>query len=146
MAGKNKSPFVADGEMVEGAKCEIYTRKESLKGLHRDPITSKMMTKYELTHNCSVEVTKALNLSNEEKQLRDQMNVHGEVGDKIKGHSISLFIDQKRPVRIEVKEGTTHTHGGHLISTTNRTIGYIKYVFKNQKLIPEFQKQIKDEN
>lgn len=123
--------FVRFGEMVEGAKCDIYTRKGVRKGMYNDPITQKPMLKYELSRNSSVEVTKALDLTPEQKDIREKLPVHSEVGDKIKGDSITLFIDQKIPVRMEVKEGTSARHGASLFSTSKRTIGVIKYTFDN---------------
>lgn len=126
------SEIVKAGAILEGAKCEIYTRKEVLKGLRKDPITSKAMLKYELSRNCSVEITKELELATqEERDLRISLHVYGKLGDKIKADSVSLYIDQKLPVKIEVKEGATHTHGGHFFSTKKRTIGVIKYQFPN---------------
>lgn len=117
--------------MVEGAKCEVYARKQVVKGMYKDPITQKPMLKYELSRNCSVEVSKALDFTEDERLLRDSMFVHYSVGDKIKGDSITLYLDQKRPVKFEVKEGLTSRHGGHLLSTDKRTIGVIKYTFDN---------------
>lgn len=89
------------------------------------------MLVYELDRNCSVEVTEALELSDEEKELRNKLGVHGEVGDKLKADAITLYVNEKRKLRIIVKEGQTATHGGHLISTRKRTVGVIKYPFQN---------------
>lgn len=117
--------------MVEGAKCEVYTRKEEFKGLRKDPITHKPMIVYELSRNCSVEVVEKLSLSTEEIEERAGMGIHTEPGDKLKADAITLYVAEKRKLKIEVKEGQTSTHGGHLISTKKRTIGEIKYPFQN---------------
>lgn len=123
--------YVNIGEKVEGAKCGIYTRREDFKGLRQDPITHKAMIVYELSLNCSVEVIKKLPLSDVEAKLREDMGVHTELSDKLKADSITLYVAEKRKLKIEVKEGQTSTHGGHLFSTKKRTIGEIKYPFQN---------------
>ena len=134
--------FINIGDMVEGEKCEIYTRKENFKGLREDPITHKRMMVYELDRNCSVEVTAKLLLTDEDLKRRMEMRVHGEVGDKLKADAITLYVDEKRKLKIEVKEGQTATHGGRLISTKKRTIGEIKYPFQN--IQSKFALQSKD--
>lgn len=123
--------FVNIGDMVEGSKCEIYTRKEEFKGLREDPITHKRMMVYELDRNCSVEVTAKLDLSDEDSKKRVEMGVHGDIGDKLKADAITLYVDEKKKLKVEVKEGQTGTHGGRLISTKKRTVGEIKYPFQN---------------
>lgn len=128
----NRTEIVTTGSILEGLKCEVYTRKEVLKGLQKDPITSKPMIKYELSRNCSVEIVQALVLTDDdEKKKRTEKSVYGNLGDKMKGDRISLYIDQRLPVKVIVREGITHTHGGHLISTKNRTVAVLKYQFPN---------------
>ena len=122
--------FIAEGEIVEGKKCDVYTRKSVWKGLQKDPITQKNMMLYELDRNCSDKVVQALQLADEEKIVRTEKNVHGNEGDKIQGDAISLYVDSKRKdLNLVVKEGLSSTHGGHLGTTKSRTIGKIKYSF-----------------
>ena len=124
--------YVEIGSIVEGQKCEAYTRKETFKGLRTDPIMHKPMIVYELNLNCSVEITEALVLSDTETNFRNNgIYVHGDVGDKLKAEAITLYVDSKRKLKIKVQEGMTSTHGGRLISTTTRTVGKIKYPFQN---------------
>ena len=123
--------YIKINDTVEGKKCEVYTRREDFKGLREDPITKKKMLVYELDRNCSVEVLESLELSLEDKAFREGLCIHGEVGDKLKADAITLYVDGKRQLKVEVKEGLTATHGGRLISTKNRTIGKIKYPFPN---------------
>lgn len=132
-----KREIVHEGAILEGAKCEIYTRKEVFKGLQKDPITSANMIKYELCRNCSVEITKELELTDEDDiKLRDRLSVFRSLGDKLKADSITVFVDQKLPLKVEVREGATATHGGRYMSTKKRTVANIKYQFENlpQKL------------
>lgn len=130
--GNNKREIVHSGAMLEGAKCEIYTRKEVFKGLHKDPITSVNMIKYELCRNCSVEITKEHILTDElEREKRENLGVFRSLGDKLKGDSITVFVEQKIPLTVTVVEGATATHGGRFMSTKKRTIANIKYQFDN---------------
>lgn len=118
------------GEMIEASKCDIYTRKILWKGLHKDPITKKNMTLYELDRNCSAEITEEIVLDEEEKKLREKLNVHLSLDDKIKGDAIQLYVESiRKDLKIEVKEGQTSTHGANLAHTNVRTIGSIKYPF-----------------
>ncbi len=135
--------FVKVGEKIEGAKTEIYCRKESFKGLHKDPLTLKPMIKYEMCRNSTAEITEELFLSEDELEIRRRLNVALQVGDKLNADAITVFVDQKRPLKCIVKEGLTHTHGGHLFSTSNRTIGIIKYTHPNlMHLLQTNKKQI----
>ena len=93
--------YIDTGDTVEGQKCEIYTRREDCKGLREDPITQKKMLVYELDRNSSVEVRESLILSEEEKILRDELNIHGEVGDKLKADAITVYVDVKRQLSVE---------------------------------------------
>lgn len=124
--------YIKEGEMVEGKKCSISARRMEFKkgGLRKDPITNKNMVLYELDRNCSVEVTENLKLTEEEKQIRIELGVHGEVGDKIQGDAIRLYADTKRDsLKPIVKEGQSGRHGASLVETNIRTIGKIKTPF-----------------
>ena len=127
------SKYVNLGDCVEGAKCSIYTRKYDHKGLREDPILQKPMSVYELSRNCSVEVTQVLPLAGEELEIRRQNNVHLEVGDKLKADSITLYVDELRKMKFTVSEGLTSRHGGQLCDTRKRTFGKIKYPIENLK-------------
>lgn len=123
--------FVNYNDTVEGGKCAVYARALDWKGLREDPITGDSMTVYELSRNCSVEVTDPLVLKEEEKKMREENGVHTDLGDKIKGEAITLFVDTLRKIKFEVVEGMTATHGGNVCSTNSRTVGIIKYPFPN---------------
>ena len=131
--------FINRGETIEGVQCEIYTRKEEWKGLRKNPITEQTMMVYELDRNCSAEITKELWLSEQDKKIRDNYEnrnnviIHRNIGDKIKGDAITIYVNSKRKLPVESKEGMTSTHGGRLISTSKHTIGIIKYPFDNYK-------------
>ena len=115
------SEYVKIGEMVEGARCNIYTRREEWKSLQKDPITHKPMVKYELSRNCSVEITEKHKLSTPED------------------------IELGEPV----VDASTARHEGRLFYTDKRTIGVIKYPFENlramtQRYLPEEYKKLTD--
>ena len=129
--------YVDIGEIVEGKKCDIVTRKHIWKGIAKDPITNCNMTLYELDRNCSVTVSEEVVLSSaEEKECRDSHNVHGKLGDEIRAYAIQLFVDVKRNcLKFRVSEGQSSTHGAELEHTSTRTIGRIKYpldIYKKQ--------------
>lgn len=127
------SEYVNLGDCVEGAKCSICTRKYDHKGLREDPILQKPMSVYELSRNCSVEVTQVLPLTAEELEIRRQNNVHLEEGDKLNADSITLYVDEFRKMKFTVREGISGRHGGQLCDTRKRTIGQIKYPLENIK-------------
>lgn len=119
------------GATIEGAKCEIYSRKENFKGLRQDPITKQPMVTYELSRNCSMEISRELPLSDDERNIPERAGVYLSLGEKIKGESITMYVEGKGKVSFDVKEGMTARHGGRLLSTSKRTIGVIKYPFDN---------------
>lgn len=124
--------YIKEGDIVEGQKSSVSSRKIEFKkgGLRKDPITNKNMVLYELDRNCSVEIVESLNLSEEEQKLRDEQNVHGNVGDKIQGDAIRLYVDSKRNcLKPIVKEGQSARHGASLVDINIRTIGKIKTPF-----------------
>lgn len=125
--------YIAEGEIVEGKKCRIMTRRYEFKRLSKDPITNEIMVTCNLDRNSEVEVLESLSLDCDEKTLRETLNVHGEVGDMLEARSILVFVEGLRPnvLSFEVKEGQTGRHGANLASTNRRTIGKIKYVLEN---------------
>lgn len=124
--------YIKEGELVEGQKCSISARRIEFKkgGLRKDPITSKNVVLYELDRNCSVSVDESLSLLEAEKVTRDDLNVHGKVGDRIQGDAIRLYVDAKKDcLKAVVKEGQSARHGASLVKTNIRTIGKIKTPF-----------------
>jgi hypothetical protein len=127
--------FIAEGEIVEGKKCRIKTRRFDSKRLSKDPITNKPMIACQLDWNCEVEVLEAVQLEDEDKAIRESLNVHGEVGDMIQAKSIIVYVEGIRPsiLSFEDKEGQSSRHGANLACTNKRTVGKIKYVLENLK-------------
>lgn len=127
--------FVNIGDAVEGSKIEIYTRKETWKGMRLDPMTKKVMMVCELERNCSAEITETVNLTDEQRDAHDKyansvgITLHRDLGDKLKAFAITVYTDAKKRLPVEVKEGQTSTHGGHLISSPKYTLAIIKYPF-----------------
>ncbi|MCR5192264.1 MAG: hypothetical protein K6D59_03070 [Bacteroidales bacterium] len=127
--------FVNIGDAVEGSKVEIYTRKETWKGMRLDPMTKKVMMVCELERNCSAEITETVNLTDEQRDAHDKyansvgITLHRDLGDKLKAFAITVYTDAKKRLPVEVKEGQTSTHGGHLISCPKYTLAIIKYPF-----------------
>ncbi len=128
----NSHTYTNFAEIVEGKKCHIVARKVMFKGMHRDPITNKPMVLYNLDYNCSVEMIQSLEMTDEEKSLRDALNVHYTVGDTLKAKAIHLYIDSKRnSLKFRVMEGESHRHGASVVDTNIRTIGKIQTPLKS---------------
>lgn len=135
--------YIKEGEIIEGKKAAVIARRAEWKGLKEEPITGKKMTLYELDRNSSVEITEALQLNEEEILIRKQMNVHGEVGDTIKGDAIRLRVDSKRnSLKFDTKEGVSGRHGANLASTNKRTVSKLKYSFENYKRLFNHSAQV----
>ncbi len=135
--------YIKEGEIIEGKKAAVIARRAEWKGLKEEPITGKKMTLYELDRNSSVEITEALQLNEEEILIRKQMNVHGEVGDTIKGDAIRLWVDSKRnSMKFDTKEGVSGRHGANLASTNKRTVSKLKYSFENYKRLFNHSAQV----
>ncbi|MBR4801416.1 MAG: hypothetical protein IK041_01245 [Bacteroidales bacterium] len=123
--------FYAPGDIIEGAKCDICTRKYDFKGLQKDPITNTPMVKYELSKNGSVEVTKEMTYSKEEREKRDSLNIHYKLADKIRAEAITVYINTLTKVDFKDTEGVSHTHGANIYSSKESVVGVIKYPFNN---------------
>ena len=135
--------YIKEGEIIEGKKAAVIARRAEWKGLKEEPITGKKMTLYELDRNSSVEITEALQLNEEEILIRKQMNVHGEVGDTIKGDAIRLWVDSKRnSLKFDTKEGVSGRHGANHASTNKRTVSKLKYSFENYKRLFNHSAQV----
>lgn len=135
--------YIKEGEIIEGKKADVIARRAEWKGLKEEPITGKKMTLYELDRNSSVEITESLQLNEEEILIRKQMNVHGEVGDTIKGDAIRLWVDSKRnSLKFDTKEGVSGRHGANLASTNKRTVSKLKYSFENYKRLFNHSAQV----
>ena len=135
--------YIKESEIIEGKKADVIARRAEWKGLKEEPITGKKMTLYELDRNSSVEITEALQLNEEEILIRKQMNVHGEVGDTIKGDAIKLWVDSKRnSLKFDTKEGVSGRHGANLASTNKRTVSKLKYSFENYKRLFNHSAQV----
>ena len=76
--------YIKEGEIIEGKKADVIARRAEWKGLKEEPITGKKMTLYELDRNSSVEITEALELNEEDKKIREDLNVHGNVVTRYK--------------------------------------------------------------
>lgn len=121
--------YIKEGEVIEGAKCAISARKILFKkgGLRKDPITNKNMVIYELDRNSEVKVTEMLEMTDEEKIIRDASKVHYNLEDTLRAEAIRLYVDSKRDsLRVIVKEGQSARHGANLANSNTRTIGRIK--------------------
>lgn len=126
------SEFYNVGECIEGAACNLFTRKHNVYScLQSHPLTGKPCVRIEMSRNASAEITQEVSLDPDSLRLRIENGVHLSLGDKLKADSISVHVSQFRPVRFIVKEGATHTHGGHFASTNKNTLCSIRYAFEH---------------
>lgn len=124
--------YIKEGETIEGQKCSVKARRVEFKkgGLRKDPVLDRNVVLYELDRNSSVEITESLDWSKNDRLLRETLHIHCEVGDRIQGKSIRLYVDSKRDVlKPIVKEGQSSRHGASLMETNIRTVGRIKTPF-----------------
>ena len=126
------SEFYNAGECIEGGACDLFTRKHNVYScLQSHPLTGKPCIRIEMSRNASAEITREADLGQEALLQRAERGVHLSIGDKLKADSISVHVSQLRPVRFIVKEGATHTHGGHFASTNKNTFCIIRYAFEH---------------
>lgn len=115
-----------EGESLEGAACLLYTRKHNnISTLVRHPLTERLCMKTEMCWNSSAEISKEL----DPNIKREKIGILVDAGDKLQADAISVWVDQKRPIKFKVEEGMTHRHGGHLAATQNTTFCKIKKPF-----------------
>lgn len=118
-----------ENDRIEGLHCELYCRKESVvSSLQRHPLSGKLCIRAELSRNATAEISKELDLSLEEKRRKlDDQGIYTDLGDRLIGDALTVYIEQKRPIRFTVSEGATHRHGARFASTVNPTLSEIKY-------------------
>lgn len=118
--------FYNIGDRIEGAHCELYARKEVAPGcLQAHPITGEPCMRIELCRAATAQISKVMPYTEEELKIRQDVNLN--LGDKLRGDAITVYVCQRRPVRFYTKEGATHTHGGNFASTKKTTLCEIKY-------------------
>ena len=118
------------GDAIDGAHCQIVTRKEEWKGLQKDPIYGKNMTKYEMSRNSRAIIEKKHDISEEEiKKHKEKRNICFEVGDMVKGDSITVYVEQLRPLKEPNIINDSGRHEARQFFTKKRTLGIIKYPF-----------------
>lgn len=120
-------------DRIEGEQCELYCRKAvSVSSLQKHPISGKPCIRAELSRNATSEISKELQLT--EDQKKEKLSVHGihtDLGDRLVGDAISVFVLQRKPLKFESDEGATHTHGGNITSTGKATLCEIKYAHEH---------------
>ena len=140
------------GDKLGGKHCELYCRKENVcSSLQENPFTGKPCIRIELSRNSTSEISKELDLSDEVLAgLIEEHKIHCTRGDRLCADAITVYVDQRRPIKFDKDEGATHTHGGRFASTSNNTFSEIKYMhehIRNGEIKRiQSQKQIKDKN
>lgn len=147
--------YYQQNDAIEGEKVELFARKVQSKAPMKDEHIGKIVIAYDLTRNSSAEITKAVTLTDEDKEICKKvcgekgLSLHCDVGDKLRGDSITVYIQGIKKLKQNVSEGHSHTHGGTTMTSDRRTFGIISYPFKNFRdkynaLPQKGVKQIKD--
>lgn len=116
-------------DRIEGARCELYCRKPTVKNsMEEHPISGEPCIRAEMSRNATSEISKELELTDEEKKIKiEQHRIHTDLGDKLIADGISVYVCQKRPLKFKPNEGATHTHGGNFSTTHTTTLCEISY-------------------
>lgn len=116
-------------DRIEGEHCELYCRKAvSISSPQKHPISGETCMRAELSLNATSEISEELKLT--EDQKKEKLSIHGihtNLGDRLVGDAISVFVLQRKPLKFKSDEGATHTHGGNFASTGKTTLCEIKY-------------------
>ena len=117
------------GDRLGGEHGELYCRKENVcSSLQKNPFTGKPCIRIELSRNSTSAISKVLDLTvPETAAMVAKFGIHHSIEDRLVADAISVYVDQKRPIRFLVKEGATHRHGARFASTLNPTFSEIKY-------------------
>lgn len=112
-------------DTIEGEKVEVVTRRLESKGLVKHPVLGKTMIRYSCDRNSSAEVKEQGVVPEDEKLRNATSYYHRAVGDRLECDAMSVYIDQKKPVRSTVKEGVSGRHGASKFSTSKQTVANI---------------------
>lgn len=119
------------GDTIEGEKTDGHARKWMPRGLKKHPVTLKTMFLYVTDRNSRIEVTEA-GVIPEDEQLKNALkDCHRNVGDALECDSLSIYVNQKTPIKPDVKEGVSGRHGATLFHTAKQTIASIKTPIEN---------------
>lgn len=122
------------GDTIEGQAVDCTGKAFYSNGLKKHPITKKTMRLY-TTDRTSQAVVRTEGIIPDDEELREAtQHFHRNVKDKVTGDALSLYIDLKTAVRIEVlhgKEGASHRHGTQFASCRKHTIATVKVPLQN---------------
>lgn len=113
------SEFYNIGDQLEGLKGDVFARKIEIKNLRKHPLYGDSGICFETDRNSSIEITRELDLNENERRDKERRNIHLNLGDKLRGDAITIYIRSRRPPRITSDEGASHTHGGQFLRQIN---------------------------
>lgn len=139
------SEFYNIGDQLEGLKGDVFARKIEIKNLRKHPLYGDSGICFETDRNSSIEITRELDLNENERRDKERRNIHLNLGDKLRGDAITIYIRSRRPPRITSDEGASHTHGGQFFTADKQPYAIIKYSFEHinkviEKSIPKILK------
>lgn len=121
------------GDRLGGEHGELYCRKEDVSSsFQKNPFTGNPCIRIELSRNSTSEISKAFDPGNDRiRKILEQFSIHHSIDDRLVADAISVYVDQKKPVKFSSDEGATHTHGGRFASTSKPTFSEIKYAHEH---------------
>lgn len=127
------SIFKNVGDTIEGNVVDGNTRRFERKCLKKHPITNKQMFLYSCDRNSRAIVVESVEKTEDEVLAEATSHFHRNENDELQADAISIYVDSKRPIKTEVKEGVSGRHGATLFHITENTIATIKTPLENAR-------------
>lgn len=123
--------YIKAGDTIEGDSIGIRVRKWTPATIVDVPSVKKKMYRYSSSRNSTAEVKESHEVTKDPEIVAATQGYHREVGDKIECWGMKVYVDSKRKIKVESKEGATHTHGAIYATTDKHTIATISTPLAN---------------
>lgn len=130
--------YIKAGDTIEGDSVGIRVRKWTPATIVDVPSVKKKMYRYSSSRNSSAIVKESHEVSEDPDVVLATQDYHREIGDELECSGMKVYVDSKRKIKVESREGATHTHGALYATTDKHTIATISTPLANlQKAIAE---------
>lgn len=127
------SIFKNVGDTIEGNVVDGNARRFEKKRLKKHPITNKQMFLYSCDRNSKAFVVEPAKEPEDEKLAVATSFFHRNKMDELQADAISIYVDSKKPIKTEVKEGVSGRHGATVFHITKNTIATITTPLDNAR-------------